>query len=212
MFDLSSLITTAGYTGLFLIIFAESGLLIGFFLPGDSLLFTAGLLASQGLLDITTLVIGSFLAAVIGDTVGYAFGYRYGPKIFSRPESTFFNPSHVERSRLFFEKHGGKSIILARFIPIIRTLAPILAGVGHMSYRSFIIYNLTGGVLWAIGLTLLGYYLGNVVPNIDAYLLPIILLIIFTSVLPGITSIMKNPSSRQQLKDFLRNIKIKIFG
>ncbi len=212
MFDLATFITGAGYVGLFIIIFAESGLLIGFFLPGDSLLFTAGLLASQGLLNIYVLVIGCFLAAVIGDSVGYAFGRRFGPSIFSRPKSIFFNPQHVERAKNFYDAHGGKTIILARFIPIVRTIAPILAGVGNMTYRTFFIYNLSGGLIWAVGVTCAGYFLGSWIPNIDAYLTPIILLIVFTSILPGITAVLKNKSSRQQFIDNTKKIFNKIFS
>lgn len=212
MFNLSTIVESVGYVGLFLIIFAESGLLIGFFLPGDSLLFTAGLLASQGLLNIYILIIGCFLAAVIGDSVGYAFGYKFGPRIFSRPQSFFFNPRHADRARIFFEEHGGKTIILARFIPIIRTFAPVLAGVGHMSYRLFIFYNLTGGFIWAVGVTFLGYFLGSIIPNIDAYLLPIILVIVFTSVLPGMTSTIKHKENRDRIRENIKKIKYKFFG
>ena len=184
MFDLTSLIETAGYLGLFAIIFAESGILIGFFLPGDSLLFTAGFLASQGFLNIWILVPILFAAAILGDAVGYTFGKKVGPKIFSRQESFFFHPSHVEKTAAFFEKHGVKTIILARFIPVVRTFAPIMAGVGGMKYRTFAKYNIIGGFLWAVGLSTLGYVFGNIIPNADRYILPIIGVIVFTSFLP----------------------------
>ncbi len=139
MFDLVMLIKTIGYLGIFGIVFAESGLFFGFFLPGDSLLFTAGLLASQGWFNIWLLVSGTFIAAVAGDSVGYAFGYRVGPRIFSRPKSFLFHPEQLERAKHFFDKHGGKTIIIARFIPIVRTFAPILAGVGKMKYSFFLL-------------------------------------------------------------------------
>ena len=177
---------SVSYLGVTFIIFAESGLLVGFFLPGDSLLFTAGFLASQGFFNIVTLTTLTFIAAVAGDSVGYAIGRKVGPKVFVDSNSKFFNPQHVARSRAFFVRHGGKTIILARFIPIVRTFAPVLAGVGQMNYRSFLAYNLIGGLLWGIGVTWLGYYLGNVVPNIDKYLWPIISLIIVTSLLPSV--------------------------
>lgn len=203
MFDLVSLIKTAGYFGLAGIVFAESGLLIGFFLPGDSLLFTAGFLASQGYLDIRVLVPLLFLCAVLGDNVGYAFGHRTGHKIFNKRDSLLFHQDHLLRAKLFFEKHGGKTIILARFIPVVRTFAPILAGVGNMHYRTFMVYNLIGGFIWAVGLLLLGYYLGAAIPHIDRYLLPIIAVIIVVSVLPTAIHLMRDKSFRSRLWAYL---------
>jgi len=186
MFDIVSLIKTAGYLGLFGIIFAESGLFVGFFLPGDSLLFTAGFLASQGYLNIWLLVPLCFAAAVLGDNFGYAFGRRVGPKIFKREDSFLFHKQHLERARSFYERHGKKTIILARFVPFARTFAPILAGVGEMHYRTFFSYNVIGGFLWAVCLPLLGYFLGSMIPGIDRYLLPIILAIVIISILPAV--------------------------
>ncbi len=178
------LIRTFGTIGLIAIIFAESGLLIGFFLPGDSLLFTAGLLASQGKLNLAVILVGCFLAAFIGDQVGYAFGKKVGPSIFKRPDSRFFKHENVERAEEFFEHHGSKTIVLARFVPIVRTFAPIVAGVSSMRYRTFVMYNLVGAFAWSVGVILLGYWLGETVPNIDKYLLPIILGIIVLSLIP----------------------------
>ena len=198
--DLVTLITAAGYAGLFAIIFAESGVLIGFFLPGDSLIFTAGFLASQGLLNIYFLSFLLFIAAVVGDSVGYAFGKKVGPKIFTRDDSLFFNKAHLERARLYYEAHGAKTIVFARFLPIIRTFVPILAGVGVMRYRTFVFYNIFGGFLWAMGFSWLGYFLGSTIPNVDRYLLPIIAVIIVFSFIPSIAHIMKNKSSRDQLR------------
>ena len=190
-FDLIEFIKLAGYLGVFGFVFAESGLLIGFFLPGDSLLFTAGFLASQGHLNIWVLAIGSFIFAVAGDSVGYAFGKRVGPALFSKPESRLFKPDHLLKAKVFYEKHGKRTIIIARFMPIVRTFAPIVAGIGEMHYRTFLAYNIIGGALWAIGLSFLGYFLGSVIPDIDKYLLPIIGGIILLSILPPIIHIIR---------------------
>lgn len=192
MFDLVFLIKTAGYLGLFAIIFAESGLFIGFFLPGDSLLFTAGFLASQGFLNIWLLAPLVFAAAILGDNFGYAFGKKVGPAIFYREDSIFFHRDHLERAKNFYEKHGPMTIVLARFLPVVRTFAPILAGIGQMRYRTFFFYNVFGAVLWALGMTWLGYFLGATIPGIDKYLIPIILAIIILSSLPTLIHIIKN--------------------
>lgn len=192
MFDLVSLIKTAGYLGLFGIIFAESGLFIGFFLPGDSLLFTAGFLASQGFLNIWILAPLTFVAAILGDNFGYAFGRRVGPALFTREDSVLFNKDHLRRAKVFFEAHGAKTLVLARFLPVIRTFVPIVAGVGGMHYPTFFFYNVLGAVPWALGMTWLGYFLGNVIPNIDKYLIPIILAIVIISSIPTLFHIIKN--------------------
>ena len=203
--DLITFIKTIGYFGLFVVIFAESGLLIGFFLPGDSLLFTAGFLASQGFLNIWVLLAGTFLGAVLGDNFGYTFGRRLGPKIFSKDDSLFFHKDHIEKAKEFYAKYGGKALILARFLPVVRTFTPILAGVGQMRYKTFFFYNFTGGMIWTIGLTGLGFFLGNVVPNIDRYLIPIIFVIIFSSMLPTIFHILKNKELRDKIINFFKN-------
>jgi len=191
-FDLVALIKAAGYLGLFGIVFAESGLFVGFFLPGDSLLFTAGFLASQGFLNIWILAPLAFIAAILGDNFGYAFGRRVGPAIFTRERSLFFHKEYLERARIFYEAHGGKAIVLARFLPVIRTFAPILAGVGRMRWPTFLFYNVIGAVLWAIGLTFLGFYLGNAIPNIDRYLVPIVLVIVIISSLPALLHLVRH--------------------
>lgn len=198
-FDLTALIQAAGYLGLMGIVFAESGLLVGFFLPGDSLLFTAGFLASQGFLNIWLLIPLLFVSAIIGDSVGYSIGYRIGPRIFKKKDSILFHKDNLEHANKFFERHGGKTIILARFMPIIRTFAPMLAGVGRMSYRTFIVYNIIGALLWAVGVTLLGYFLGRTVPNADKYLLPIIVLILLTSIFPSVVHVMRDKKSRDRI-------------
>lgn len=182
--DPKSLIETFGTIGLFVIVFAESGLLIGFFLPGDSLLFTAGLLASQGALNFAVVLVGCFLAAVAGDQVGYIFGARVGPALFRRPDSRLFRRSYVEKARRYFDTQGPKTVLLARFIPFVRTFAPILAGVGQMRYRTFVAFNVVGGLLWAVGVTTLGYTLGKSIPNVDRYLLPAVAVILAVSFVP----------------------------
>lgn len=197
--DLQTLIKTVGYIGLFAITAAESGLFIGFFLPGDSLLFTAGFLASQGFLDLPVLITTVFLGAIIGDTIGYTFGKHVGPKIFTREDSLLFHKKHLTRTQAFYERHGGKTIIIARFMPIVRTFAPILAGVGLMPYSKFVFYNITGAVLWAGGLTSLGYLLGATIPGADKYLLPIVILIILISVSPTIIHVLRDPELRQSI-------------
>lgn len=174
-----------GEVVLWLIIFAETGLLIGFFLPGDSLLFTAGILAGQGKLDIVLVAIGCFIAAVAGDQVGYTIGQRYGPRLFRKEDSRVFKQEYIDRTRAFFEKHGPKTIVLARFVPIVRTFAPTLAGVAEMPRSTFFRYNVVGAFIWAIGLTMLGYALGDAIgDSIDTYLLPLIAVIILISLIP----------------------------
>lgn len=180
------LIKAAGLVGVLAIVFAESGLFFGFFFPGDSLLFTAGFLASQGILPIGWLLLGCFISAVAGDSVGYAFGRAVGGKFFTRDDSFFFKKRYAEMARLFYEKHGSPAIFLARFIPIVRTFAPIAAGVGLMKYRTFIIFNVVGGFVWSFGFIFAGYFLGRTVPGIDQYILPIVFLIIIVSILPGL--------------------------
>lgn len=202
--DLIGLIQAVGLIGIFLIVFAESGLLLGFFLPGDSLLFTAGFLASQEYLPIGLLVIGCFVAAVLGDNFGYAFGRRFGPRVFQRERSRFFNPENMEYARRFYERHGGKAIVLARFMPFIRTFAPILAGVGRMRYPVFLAYNILGAFLWAVLLPLAGYFLGASIPNVDRYLLPIIAGIVAVSVLPSFIHLIRHPETRRSIVAFFR--------
>ncbi len=174
-----------GEVVLWLVIFAETGLLIGFFLPGDSLLFTAGLLAGQGRLDVAMVVIGCFVAAVIGDQVGFTIGQRLGPRLFRKQDSRIFKQEFVDRTKVFFQKHGPKTIVIARFVPIVRTFAPTLAGVGEMRRVTFLAYNVVGAFCWAVGVSLLGYALGDTIgDDIDTYLLPIVAVVILVSLLP----------------------------
>ncbi|HEY9516139.1 MAG TPA: VTT domain-containing protein [Gemmatimonadaceae bacterium] len=186
--DLEGLIRWGGYVVLTVIIFAETGLLVGFFLPGDSLLVTAGLLSAHGLLDVYLLGAILSVAAVTGDSVGYAIGKAAGPKIFTRDNSIFFNRKHLGRAHAFYEKHGGKTIVLARFMPIIRTFAPVVAGVADMHYRTFVMYNVVGGLAWVWGMLFTGYFLGRYIPGIDEHIDIVIVVVIFLSLLPGIIS------------------------
>lgn len=183
-----------GYALLFGIVFAETGLLAGFFLPGDSLLFTVGMVAGAGHLDIFTIIVLLIAAAVLGDGAGYLLGRKAGPLVFSRPNSRWFKQEHLQRTREFYEKHGGKTIIYARFVPIIRTFAPFVAGVGNMSYKRFLSFNIFGGIGWVVMMTMLGYYLGGweiVRKNFEKVILGIILI----SVMPIIFEYFKSRKS-----------------
>lgn len=206
-FDLAELIRAVGYLGVFGIVFLESGLMIGFFFPGDSLLFTAGFLASQGFLDIKILIIGCFLAATSGDSIGYYLGQKFGRKLFSKKDSVWFHKDHLNRAQGFYDKHGGKTIILARFIPVIRAFAPVVAGIGLMRYKRFVAFNLIGGVLWAIAIPLAGYYLGSLIPDVDKYLLPIVGLIIIASVLPALHHALMGAEIRASIINGIRRKK-----
>lgn len=186
--DLEGLIRWGGYAILTIIVFAETGLLVGFFLPGDSLLVTAGLLSAHGFLDVYLMGLILSVAAVTGDSVGYAIGKAAGPKIFTRESSIFFNRKHLTRAHAFYEKHGGKTIVLARFMPIIRTFAPVVAGVAEMHYRTFLMYNVVGGLTWVWGMLFTGYFLGRYIPGIDEHIDIVIVGVIFLSLLPGIIS------------------------
>lgn len=187
----SHILSSFGLIGVILIIFAESGLFFGFFLPGDSLIFTAGLLASQGFISLPLLLMGTFAAAVFGDSVGYWFGKKIGKKLFSRPDSRFFKQKYLTEARKFYDKHGGKAIIYARFVPIVRTFAPIVAGAADMKYRTFLTYNVIGGFIWAVGMGVLGYTLGNIIPNADEYITPIVIGIIIISFIPPVWQFLK---------------------
>ena len=196
------------YFSLFGVIFAESGLLIGFFLPGDSLLFTTGFLAQKGIfgLNIYVLIAGYFIAAVAGDNVGYAFGKKFGKRLFNKKDSLLFHKDNLRNAQKFYEKHGRKTIILARFVPIVRTFAPIVAGMGEMHYASFFTFNIIGGILWAIGLPLGGYFLGGLIPGSAKYLELIIIGIIFLSLTPTFYHLAKDAESREGVKKIAKHI------
>lgn len=212
--DLKGLIEAVGLIGVYGIVFAESGLLVGFFLPGDSLLFTAGLLASPGfgLFNVWTLVLGAWAAAVIGDNVGYEFGKRMGRQLFKREKSFLFNPDNLVKAQMFYEKHGGKAITIARFMPIVRTFAPIVAGIAHMDHKRFTFFNFIGGTVWVWGMTFAGYFLGSVIPDVDKYILPIVFLIILISVLPPAIHMYKDnkKSLLDKIKFYLTKIKVRL--
>jgi len=183
---IEDLIRWGGYAVLAVIVFSETGLLIGFFLPGDSLLVTAGLLASRGYLNIWELTALLSLMAIVGDTVGYHFGKITGPRIFTREKSVLFAKDHLLRAKAFYDKYGGKTIVLARFIPIIRTFAPIVAGVAGMPYRKFLIYNIFGGIGWVTLMLFTGYSLGRLIPGIDRYMHVVIAVVILLSITPAV--------------------------
>jgi len=184
VFDLPTLLHTVSYAGIFAILFAESGLLVGIVLPGDSLLITAGLLSAQGSLSVLGVMAVAVLGAVLGDTIGYWIGRGLEPAVFRRPESRFFKPAYVERARSYFERYGTSTLIIARFVPVVRTLVPTMAGIGGMRYPKFFRYNLVGGVLWGVGIPLAGFYLGQLIPNLDRYIVLIIGLVFVFSLVP----------------------------
>lgn len=197
------------YFGLFFIVFAETGLAIGFFLPGDSLLVVAGLFAAAGKLNLWLMLVTLFVAAVVGDAVGYYSGRKVGPAIFSRPKSRFFNPKHLKKAHEFYEKHGGKTIIIARFVPIVRTFAPIVAGAAEMSYRQFALYNIVGGFAWVTSMLFAGYFLGGLVEQlarnvfgVEGFLLEdhidkVVIVVVFLSILPIIFEYFKSRRVRK---------------
>jgi membrane-associated protein len=207
--NLVDIIIGLGIFAIIFVIFAESGLLVGFFLPGDSLLFTAGVLYQANILPgnlpipFWLFLIFLFIAAVLGDTAGYWFGRKTGPRIFKKPDARIFKQGHIKKAQAFYEKHGGKTIIIARFMPIIRTFAPIVAGAAKMDYKRFLTFNLIGGFLWTFGITILGFSVGVAFEaaglDIDQVLLPIIMLIIFISVLPPAIHILKDKKNRTAL-------------
>jgi membrane-associated protein len=189
------IIQTLGLIGVIVIVFLETGAFFGFFFPGDSLLFTAGFFASQGYVSFPILLVGTFVAAVLGDSLGYAFGKKVGPKLFSKEDSVFFNKKHILKAEEFYKKYGKKTIILARFMPVVRTFAPIVAGIGNMEYKTFFAFNVVGGFLWTWIMLWLGYGLGSLIPNPDRYIIPVILVIIIVSASPGIREVWKNRRS-----------------
>lgn len=183
-----------GYLLFFAVIFAESGLFFGFFLPGDSLIFSLGLLASQGILNIWLVLIVGIFAAISGDSVGYWFGRKFGPNLFKKEDGLLFKKENLIKAQVFYEKYGVKTIILARFTPIVRTFAPIVAGAAKMKYTTFLTYNIIGGIGWITSMTVLGYFLGRIIPNIEKYILLIIGAIILISLIPAISHLRKNKS------------------
>lgn len=184
LLDPIALLHTASYLGLFAIVFAETGLLVGFFLPGDSLLISAGLLAAQGSLSLPAVMLVCVIAAIAGDSAGYLIGARLGPRVFNRPDSRWFRPEYVERAKGYFERYGARTLVIARFVPVVRTFAPTLSGVGRMPYRTFLAYNALGGLVWGAGVPLTGALLGRLVPQLDRYILLVIAGVVIVSLVP----------------------------
>jgi len=195
--NLPELVQWAGLFGLAAIIFSETGLLIGVFLPGDSLLVTAGLLAARGYLNVYALAPVLTVAAICGNSVGYFIGRATGPRIFSRENSLFFNKKHAIRAHEFYEKHGRKTIVLAQFMPIIRTFGPVVAGVGGMKFRTFITFNIIGAVLWIWSMVAIGYFLGSYIPGIDQHIEIVVAIVVFISLLPGLISWYRGKRAKQ---------------
>ncbi len=202
-------LTTKGlpltYAGLIFIVFAETGLAMGFFLPGDSLLVVAGLFAASGKLNVFVLLTTLFVAAVVGDAVGYYSGLKLGPRVFTRQKSLFFRPSHLEKAHAFYEKYGGKTIIIARFVPIVRTFAPIVAGAAQMSYRQFAVYNIVGGFLWVFSMILAGYFLGSLVERafgirLEDHIEKVVIVVVFLSLLPPVFEYLKSRREKARLE------------
>jgi membrane-associated protein len=184
--DVRGLIQLGGLLAICVIVFVETGLFVGFFLPGDSLLVTAGIFAAAGDLNVVTLLVGASACAVAGDQVGYVIGRRAGQALYNRPDSRFFKRKHLERAHEFYEKYGAKTIVLARFVPIVRTFAPAVAGAAQMQYRRFVFYNIFGGLLWVFSTVLLGFFLGRAVPEIERHIHIVIAVVIFLSFIPGL--------------------------
>ncbi len=211
MFNIESIISAGGIFLIAAIIFAESGLLVGFFLPGDTLLFGAGLAASQGKFSLIWLIVAVVIAAIVGDNVGYSIGRRAGPRIFKKKDGILFRQEYLQKSEEFYEKHGGKTIILARFTPIVRTFAPVVAGAGKMSREKFMFYNVIGGVIWGAGMSILGYVIGARIPHLDKYIEVVIFGIMALSILLAFAHLMKDPKTRTMIIEGLKSWLRKIF-
>lgn len=205
--NVNSIIQTGGVIGISLIIFAETGLLIGFFLPGDTLLFAAGFFASQGEINLGWALVGLFFGAILGNMLGYEIGKRTGPRLFDKEENLLFNKENVTRTQKFFEKYGPITVILARFVPVVRTLTPLVAGVGGMNYKKFMLYNVLGALLWVPSITLIGFWAGRVLGkyiNIDHYILPVILLATILTFAISFWHLWREPKSRAHIKKSVR--------
>ncbi|HSX32371.1 MAG TPA: VTT domain-containing protein [Candidatus Saccharimonadales bacterium] len=197
--DPKTIIESGGLIALGLIVFAESGLMVGFFLPGDTLLISAGILASQGHLNIELTIIVIAIAAIVGDNTGYQLGRIAGPKLFRKKDGIIFRQDHIERAEAFYEKHGSKTMMFAHFIPVVRSFAPVVAGVGKMPYGKFFAYDAIGIIFWAIIVTLLGYWVGSRIPNLDHYIMPVLLAVVVFTFAPTLWHIFKDPKIRARL-------------
>ncbi|MFI5183571.1 MAG: VTT domain-containing protein [Vicinamibacteria bacterium] len=194
VYNVPELIRLGGLAGLILVVFAETGLMVGFFLPGDSLLVTAGLFAARGDLDIVWLNLALAFAAIVGDATGYWIGLRAGQALYNRPNSLLFRREHLIKTHDFYERHGGKTIVIARFMPIIRTFAPVVAGAASMTYKRFASYNVVGGIAWVLSMTLTGFFLGRTIPNIEKNIHLVVAVVIFLSLLPGLIAYLRERS------------------
>ena len=197
IYDVKSLVMWAGYVGLFSIIFAETGLLVGFFFPGDSLLVTAGLFASTGDMNIFFLNLLLIPAAILGNSAGYWIGYKSGPRLFKREQSLLFRKDYLIKTKEFYDRHGGSTIIITRFMPFFRTFAPIVAGIGQMKYTKFLNYNIVSAFFWVLSMTLIGFFLGRSIPNIDKHIEKVIVVIVFLSLLPAIIKYIKHKLTKK---------------
>ena len=195
--DLPELVRWAGLIGLTAIIFSETGLLVGVFLPGDSLLVTAGLLSARGYLNVYTLVPALMAAAICGNSLGYFIGHTTGPRIFNRENSLFFNKKHAMRAHEFYARHGRKTIVLAQFMPVIRTFSPVIAGVGGMEFRTFITFNVIGAIVWVGSMVSIGYFLGSYIPGIDQHIEIVVAIVVFISILPGLIGSYKSRRAKR---------------
>lgn len=191
LYDVEAIIRWGGLAMICAIVFAETGLMVGFFLPGDSLLVTAGVFAAAGHLDVYSMLILVSLCAVVGDQLGYFIGQKTGPALFTREDSLLFKRSHILRAQAFYEKYGAKTIVIARFVPVVRTFAPVVAGVGQMHYRRFVRYNVFGGILWVASMILTGYLIGTAVPDINKHIHVVIAAVIFLSILPAVIEVLR---------------------
>jgi membrane-associated protein len=208
MFGISvdQLIQSGGLIAIGLVVFAETGLLAGFFLPGDTLLFSAGIFAAAGKMNIFALLAVVISAAIIGDNVGYQIGKKNGHKIFKKTDGIFFRTEYIEKAQKFYDKHGGKTIVFARFVPVVRTFAPVVAGIGKMNRRSFVLYNVVGGLVWGGGMTLLGYLFGAKIPNVEKYVVPIFVLANVVTWAPVVWHTLRDPLTRAKLSQKLYSI------
>ena len=205
-FDMETAVRSGGILLVAAIVFAESGLLVGFFLPGDTLLVGAGILAADGTFSVGWLIAAVVVAAVLGDNVGYSIGHRAGKRILQQEDGILFRKEHIERAEEFYQKHGGKTIILARFTPIVRTFAPLVAGMGKMHRTYFMAYNIVGGILWGAGVTLLGYWFGHKIPHLDKYIHLVLIGVVVLSIGLSLLHILRDPLSRKLLKQKLAEL------
>lgn len=206
MFDVTHLIQSGGLLLIALIIFSESGMMVGFFLPGDTLLFSAGILAASGKLPIILTLIVISLAAIIGDNVGYHIGRKLGPRLFKKPDSIIFRKEYIDRAETFYEKYGSKTMLVAHFVPIVRAFAPVTAGAGHMDYKRFAAYDAIGDIAWTLSVTLLGFFVGSRIPGVENYIEPVLIGIVLLFMLPTLYHIVRDPKIRTTIRQkFTKN-------